>query len=77
MINQENRLCYDCTHLLVLSEGEDYSENTPGFDASIRCGWDHWWVLLGTYDEPDPDVARVRLRDGLRMARTCPDFEPV
>lgn len=60
------RLCLFCEHFNIDMGHPGYSELTPGYDAIIRCGLNHWEASSG---EDTHEFIPYMLR-----ARTCPDF---
>lgn len=60
------RLCYNCRYCYVVDD-PGYSEVTPGAGLMIRCARGHWDFGL--------DPTRQNLRDSMRKAVDCKDFE--
>ena len=62
--------CFGCKHFKFVQSTPDWSEWTPGADASIRCGRDHF--------DGDPyldDMTEHRFYQRIRQAEACHDFE--
>lgn len=62
------RTCLDCKHWWWYPGEPEYSECTPGTDASMHCSKGHW--RLGMFDDNRGDV-----RQKLKRAERCKDFE--
>jgi hypothetical protein len=63
-----HKLCYACKHFEFDPGEPGYSEYTPGSDAHMSCGKDHWCLDNMGYGGKS-------LAEHLERAKTCKDFE--
>lgn len=63
-----SKCCIDCVHSTFTSATGDYSEYTPGYPEQWNCSRGHW-------DFCEPDDQKKILRQLLRKAHDCPDYE--
>lgn len=61
------KACHQCEHFNFWTGSHGYSEMTPGSDAALECGKQHWRVRMF-----DDDVSTVR--GYFAQAETCPDW---
>jgi hypothetical protein len=64
------KICIFCDHFRFLPACRDCSEYTPGEDAAIYCGADHWEVSW--YGDNERSY-----RNKLLTAGTCADFNQI
>lgn len=62
------RNCFGCRHMDFMPGSPNYSSDTPGCDAYIRCMKKHFMNSLS-------DIGETEFFRLIRQAETCPDFE--
>lgn len=64
------KTCIPCTNWYLDPKRPDWSDETPGAEASTGCIKGKWGMVL------DEDFALQKYRENICKARTCEVFEP-
>lgn len=64
------KLCWWCQHCYFSQAEPDWSEVTPGWNATLECTKGHWEIDFYKDDLPD-------LRANMQRAETCQDWLPI
>lgn len=70
MLLEVSKTCWLCRHMVFIHASPDYSELTPGSNATIECG-KHYWDLDLFNDSQAEAAAKFA------HAETCPDYVSV
>lgn len=61
----ENRICWACKYVLYSPGERNYSELTPGWDASLECGKGYWKI---DFNRDYLSSVREKLTSAIRCA---------